>query len=209
MNLESVFHCHGHVQLSQDLSDSIVNHTWPSLDHSHNDNPLRPALIVNFPLVADTIHGGAAHPQPLMAQAVAILDQVQTVLPDLICLKAMIINLPAHRAQHWHVDPRVVHELSHRIHVAITTNDQAMMETCSGHQHFAVGEIWELNNMIPHRANNAGRTDRIHLVSDWIEPQILEQRQQELWQHRPDIVNNLGTRYQSLSGQCAPAMVAP
>jgi hypothetical protein len=40
----------------------------------------------------------------------------------------MVISLPGNTAQDWHVDPRVMHELSHRVHVALYTNIDSVVE---------------------------------------------------------------------------------
>jgi Aspartyl/Asparaginyl beta-hydroxylase len=53
-----------------------------------------------------------------------------------------------------------------RIHVAITTNDRLEFVVSNRQLNLCAGEPWYIDFTQPHRIENAGDTDRIHLVID-------------------------------------------
>lgn len=58
-----------------------------------------------------------------------------------------------------------------RIHIPLVSNPEVVFDGwlpdgTQVRRHFAVGSVWYLDTRKPHRAVNAGRTDRIHLVVD-------------------------------------------
>jgi len=59
---------------------------------------------------------------------------------------------------------------SHRYHLAIETNDMVHFGIDGQLQHFAPGEIWEINNRKYHAVRNLGRQKRIHLILDYVVP---------------------------------------
>lgn len=64
-----------------------------------------------------------------------------------------------------HVDEG--HEVSHRIHVPILTNDQVFFTVDGERLHMRPGEIWEINNSRLHYVENRGAEERVHLVLNW------------------------------------------
>jgi hypothetical protein len=204
MNTQPVFKLHGSVDIDPSIIAAVTDYPWHSVAQSRQDDPLRPSnnlyvtldssLNINLPLgVIDN---------PLSKHLSQIVTQLHSVFVGKICLRAMIINLPSNTAQDWHVDPRVMHELSHRVHVALYTNANSVLEIEHQQQHFAVGEVWEINNLRPHRANNRGTSNRIHLITDWMLPDTYAQRQGDFMLQRAEVIDNLGIKYQSLSGKC-------
>lgn len=59
---------------------------------------------------------------------------------------------------------------SHRNHVAITTNEYVDFAIDGKVQHFAPGEIWEINNRKYHAVRNLGEQARVHLILDYVVP---------------------------------------
>ena len=59
---------------------------------------------------------------------------------------------------------------SHRYHVALTTNDLVEFEIDGKTQHFAAGEIWEINNRLTHAVRNESDESRIHIILDYVVP---------------------------------------
>lgn len=204
MNTQPIFKLHGRVNIDPSTMAAVADYPWHTVRQSRQSDPLMPSknlyvmsdqtLNVNLP---QGVTGN-----PLSEHLSQIVAQLHNVFVGKICLRAMVISLPGNTAQDWHVDPRVMHELSHRVHVALYTNVDSVVEIEHQQQHFAVGEVWEINNMRPHRANNRGSSNRIHLITDWMLPDIYAQRQSDLIQNRADIVDNLGIKYQSLAGKC-------
>ncbi|MDQ3143920.1 MAG: aspartyl/asparaginyl beta-hydroxylase domain-containing protein [Pseudomonadota bacterium] len=59
---------------------------------------------------------------------------------------------------------------SHRCHLAITTNPLVEFGIENRMQHFAAGEIWEINNRKYHAVRNLGEDSRTHLILDYVVP---------------------------------------
>lgn len=59
---------------------------------------------------------------------------------------------------------------SHRNHLAIITNELVDFGIDGEIQHFAAGEIWEINNRKYHAVRNLGQEARIHLILDYVVP---------------------------------------
>jgi hypothetical protein len=204
MKILSAFKHHGYIDLDPSIVTEAIAYPWDAVKKSYDGDPLLPSnnLYVmiedspNINLPQGTTRG------PLTDHLSSMVAQLKNIFVDQICLRAMVINLPANTAQHWHVDPRMLHELAHRVHVALYTNPDSVIEVEQYEQHFAVGEVWEFNNLLPHRANNRGTSNRIHLITDWMPLETYETQQTKLHQVRPDISNNLGKLYQSLAGKC-------
>lgn len=59
---------------------------------------------------------------------------------------------------------------SHRVHVPIITNDNVHFEVADLTFNMLEGEMVEINNRLPHSVKNGGKTDRVHLILDWVVP---------------------------------------
>ena len=59
---------------------------------------------------------------------------------------------------------------SHRYHVALRTNPLVDFGIDERVQHFAPGEVWEINNRKYHAVRNLGQEGRIHLILDYVVP---------------------------------------
>lgn len=59
---------------------------------------------------------------------------------------------------------------SHRYHLALTTNDLVEFEIAGEVQHFAAGEIWEINNREEHAVRNLSDASRVHVILDYVVP---------------------------------------
>jgi hypothetical protein len=66
-----------------------------------------------------------------------------------------------------HIDGAAYFALQHRLHIPLTTNPDVVFDVGGSRRHMAVGEIWEINNLIHHGVHNLGDSDRIHLVVDY------------------------------------------
>jgi hypothetical protein len=64
-----------------------------------------------------------------------------------------------------HVDARPAWKAHFRIHVPITTNDEAFFLSEGRSKHIAVGEAWTFDNQVQHGVVN-GNTVRTHLIMD-------------------------------------------
>lgn len=59
---------------------------------------------------------------------------------------------------------------SHRCHLALITNRLVHFAIANEVQHFAPGEIWEINNRKLHAVRNLGDEPRVHLILDYVVP---------------------------------------
>lgn len=96
---------------------------------------------------------------PVMEQAVRPYQFRQPVFP-----KVMLARLAAGGVVTRHTDGLGSNLHTHKIHVPIQTNDRAWIEVGDQRFHLSSGHAYELNNLAPHGAENAGTTDRIHLI---------------------------------------------
>ena len=111
--------------------------------------------------------------------------------PDHVIFRAQVVrNLPG-KIIHPHIDLRLYHQLAHRIHAVLTTNekcghvyfDEATYEAKICHMHS--GNLYDFDNITPHAAFNLGQTDRVHVISDVIHPQHL-QRYEHIFRVNPN-----------------------
>jgi hypothetical protein len=59
---------------------------------------------------------------------------------------------------------------SHRYHLPISTTRLVDFAIDGQFQHFAAGEIWEINNRKYHAVRNLGQDPRVHLILDYVVP---------------------------------------
>ena len=81
--------------------------------------------------------------------------------------RANIVLLKAESSIGTHTDRGEFLQLTRRIHLPITTNDQCYFLVEDKKQHFRESEFWELDNTGKyHSVHNEGPSDRIHLIID-------------------------------------------
>lgn len=93
------------------------------------------------------------------------LKTVLKVLPGADRIR--LARLKAHGEIPVHIDGAAYFEKQHRLHIPLTTNPDVVFEVGGCRKHMAVGEVWEINNIIHHGVHNLGDSDRIHLVVDY------------------------------------------
>jgi hypothetical protein len=82
---------------------------------------------------------------------------------------AILIKLPAGKSIPTHVDAALFFKKYHRIHIPLITNKQCFFTVGSETKHLKQGEIWEIDNgNLQHYVVNGGKTDRIHLLIDFL-----------------------------------------
>jgi len=85
---------------------------------------------------------------------------------DGIIVKAMFAKLLPDRSIPRHVDLSPTLQLAHRYHWVISS-DQSVQFTINGEsKHWPNGDIFELNNVLPHSVRNPSDTERIHFIMD-------------------------------------------
>lgn len=65
-----------------------------------------------------------------------------------------------------HVDYGAYYETYHRLHVPLNTVARAYLTSGATELELRAGEVWDLNNLQPHRAYNDGASDRYNVIID-------------------------------------------
>ena len=79
--------------------------------------------------------------------------------------RLLIVKMLANTTIPPHVDGGLV---GHRHHIPIITNNGVTFTVGGEAKHMKQGEIWEINNQLPHAVINHGNKDRVHIIADWI-----------------------------------------
>lgn len=66
-----------------------------------------------------------------------------------------------------HQDANPAAKWPHKIHIPIQTNEKVSFYIDGVGYHFSEGQAVEVNNMATHAVENAGETDRIHLIFEY------------------------------------------
>ena len=72
----------------------------------------------------------------------------------------------------YHVDPCWFHQHSHRVHIPIITNPDALWCIEDRYHHFDLGGYYEVNNRIYHSFCNNGSQHRLHLLFDLMDNDV-------------------------------------
>ena len=104
-----------------------------------------------------------------------ILDYILTLWPNHRYIKGEISHCPPGDKQGYHIDHRIFHRFSHRVHIPITTNMLCSLKVETEYRHLAQGEIWTFNNIKLHASENLGTTSRVHIVVDIMDQEIFNQ----------------------------------
>jgi hypothetical protein len=78
--------------------------------------------------------------------------------------KVMLARLAAGASIDRHTDGAGSNLFTHKIHLPIQTNERALMFIGGRSFHLKEGHAYEVNNLVPHGAQNLGSEDRIHLI---------------------------------------------
>lgn len=84
--------------------------------------------------------------------------------------RVLIVKLPPGGVLIEHVDEGVYAEHYERIHVALATNERAVLVCNDEAMHVPVGEAWWFDHRAPHTARNMGDSERVHLIVDLVAP---------------------------------------
>lgn len=96
---------------------------------------------------------------PIMENAAAPFGYARNGYP-----KAMFARLEAGHVIDRHIDGAGSNLQSHKIHVPLISNPDAVFIVGDESFHMPVGHAYEVNNIRPHGAANHGASDRIHFI---------------------------------------------
>ncbi len=117
--------------------------------------------------------------EPVMAQAVAPYGYARAEFP-----RVMLARMAPGGVIKPHRDANPAAKWPHKIHVPLLTNEQVTFFIDGVGYHFREGEAVEVSNMAVHAVENAGSSDRIHLIFEYF----------DLEQPAPDWVGKLPAR---------------
>lgn len=104
---------------------------------------------------------------PVMEAAVGPYGYARGFFP-----RIMLARLPAGAFIAPHTDGDAAGTRPHKIHIPVTTNAEAWFFVESERFHFEEGRAYEVNNAARHGVTNAGTTDRIHLIFEYLDASL-------------------------------------
>ncbi len=175
-----------HIQLLDTLSPELLSQLW-QVAHSVNldDEASLTKEEAFFDACnrydAETDYFNAQHnyyssvlPSRELADRLEFYHRILTTryFPNHIVFRSQVVRNVPGRIVNPHIDPRLYHRLSHRVHAVLSTNDRC------GHVYFdektqdteirqmLAGNLYDFDNITPHAAFNLGTTGRLHIISD-------------------------------------------
>lgn len=103
--------------------------------------------------------------EPVLAQATRDYGYRNGVFP-----RVMLARMAPGGVIKPHRDANPAAKWPHKIHVPLLTNDRVTFFIDGTGYHFPEGEAVEVSNMAVHAVENAGTTDRIHLIFEYYDP---------------------------------------
>jgi hypothetical protein len=103
--------------------------------------------------------------EPVLAQATRDYGYRHGVFP-----RVMLARMAPGGVIKPHRDANPAAKWPHKIHVPLLTNDKVTFFVDGVGYHFPEGEAVEVSNMAVHAVENAGTTDRIHLIFEYYDP---------------------------------------
>lgn len=100
--------------------------------------------------------------EPVLAQAVAPYGYARGSYP-----RIMLARMAPGGVIKPHRDANPAAKWPHKIHVPLLTNDKVTFFIDGAGHHLPEGEAAEVSNMAVHAVENAGDTDRIHLIFEY------------------------------------------
>jgi hypothetical protein len=156
-----------------DFEKLLYNHNW-SKSQLQRPGPLIGSSVIfhqrYFP-VEQSIDKIEYDQLDLLLQnkSYELIDNVMQMFPNYTILKSEISTCIPGVEQTIHIDPRVFHRFSKRVHLPIVTNDFSFLEIDNTRYHLEKYSIYEFNNLKPHRSLNLGNTIRTHIIFDIID----------------------------------------
>lgn len=108
-----------------------------------------------------------------------VLSQIYPLFKNPFVNKIMIANLRPNKIIPEHIDVAQSFTYSHRLHIPLVTNKDAIFTVGGESMNMEVGNCYEVNNKQLHSVVNNGDTDRIHLLFDIYERTDEEQKVEE------------------------------
>jgi len=103
------------------------------------------------------------------------INDIYTYLEDIYCgrvIRSEIVKLKANSSVRKHVDGGVSLSYARRVHVPIITNKEVFFTVNNTTVNMKMGQMYEINNSLPHSVENKSLYDRVHIIID-IMPDVM------------------------------------
>lgn len=157
------------------INPSLLSSLKEQIDRDFHDKWIRRTLN----LMPDTYCLKAITPSQIDVLAAEDSNHLREILVPLVTpyvradetlVYLDINNLPSGAECLPHIDHALMHILSRRLHIPLSTNADSkfVFRSRTGIQnyHMNVGKVYEVNNEILHAVGNYGETDRWHIIID-------------------------------------------
>jgi hypothetical protein len=178
-----------HLQQLDTLSTRLMDELWGIVAAVNLDDPASLAKDEAFfnacnRYDAETDYFNAKHsyysevlPSKELALRMSGYHELLTTkyFPDHIIFRSQVVRSLPGKIVSPHIDLRLYHQLSHRVHAVLSTNERCR------HVYFdeaayemdvvkmEAGFLYDFDNVTPHATFNFGTTNRIHIISDVID----------------------------------------
>lgn len=165
--------------LDTDVLSNLINKLDPTNPMLNRPGPLAGSTVIfNKQYFPDEqfIHGRIYEGVELEIHNLSYLmveEVKERYLKSYTVLKSEVSICPPGVVQEMHIDPRLFHRASKRIHIPIKTNKDAFLEIEDKKYFLDPLFIWEFNNIKIHRAGNLGTESRTHIIVDFIDNDVL------------------------------------
>lgn len=111
---------------------------------------------------------------------------LERIMKDYYCdedgyfVRMIIVKMDPSSEIPLHCDTGSSLPYSHRVHLPIKTDFDAIFEIDGELRNMRKFELWEINNQREHGVRNLSREARIHIIMDWVTSDLVRLRKQEL-----------------------------
>lgn len=134
-------------------------------DYRHTDPTIHPEFAVFEPVIRPLMdHIRAYYLQSLRQRWIAEKHGSGYFI------RAILTRLAPDAEITPHADDGHSLKRCHRIHVPILTNPDCLFTVGGLTWNMPAGEMWEINNRRIHAVRNEGKSTRIHLIMDYVQP---------------------------------------
>ena len=151
------------------IRQKLKNINWDDINYSRDEEPLVRGKLIEMPFELAFKKTQTEQALEIVKLCEPIVETVQKYFPNCIKVRGEIATMVPGGAIDFHIDRSWFHEMSHRIHVPIVTNEKCSLlwEQPAYREHLPIGYIYEINNRRYHSAENLSTHYRTHLIMDF------------------------------------------
>ena len=160
------------VELIAATIDALKLIQWDSSVYNRSEVPLKPGRLLELDCKISSKyreqHGYTEAERCLLRSCDMLIDWIKSLdeFKSYSVARGEFATLLPNNKLGWHIDPRMFHTMSHRLHVPLITNPLCNQLWTDETMHMEVGYLYELNNGVLHSAENFGTEPRCHLILD-------------------------------------------